>query len=238
MNVAHQRFERSQINASFACRLSKGVHRAVEQVQKNLQRFPYVLRFDVQGYFASISHHCLKLKLARMFKGSGFLKLLDRIIDAHQPGLPIGLLTSQYFANAYLEELDHAMLALGPVKAYVRYMDDIAVWADSLSDVQCIIKNAQLIVRDQLGLIIKPNYHIGNSKRGLLYCGFRVKPGVVLPSSRKMTRFRQAIKAISSHQSCSEQVLQRATDIALAGLHGTQAIHFRRSVFNEFGLLP
>jgi hypothetical protein len=89
---------------------ASGVHKAIAQVQANLRRFPWFGKVDVDGYFPSIDHARLKQLLARRFKGDGFLALLGRIIDscpaAPGRGLPIGSLTSQHFANHYLDGAD------------------------------------------------------------------------------------------------------------------------------------
>ncbi|KFB75012.1 RNA-directed DNA polymerase [Candidatus Accumulibacter cognatus] len=86
---------------------------------------------ELNAHVPSIDHARLKALLARRFKGDGFLALLGRIIDAGGAagrGLPIGSLTSQHFANAYLDVADRWLLEDRRVRAQLRYMDDILWW--------------------------------------------------------------------------------------------------------------
>ena len=148
LNLTEARFEQALVPGSFACRPGLGVHAAVVAVQRHLQRFARYVRVDVAGYFPLINHGLLRQLLASRFKGAEHLALWHRIIDAGRSGnaeggadgeadgegdgddavgLPIGALTSQHLANAYLDSADRFLLALPAVRAVVRYMDDI-VW--------------------------------------------------------------------------------------------------------------
>ncbi len=72
---------RNRKGAGYACQPGLGVHETIAQVQANLRRLPWFAKVDVDGYFPSIDHACLKQLLARRFKGDDFLALLARIID-------------------------------------------------------------------------------------------------------------------------------------------------------------
>ncbi|GHV61527.1 hypothetical protein FACS1894195_2190 [Bacteroidia bacterium] len=86
---------------------------------------------DFRKYFASISHAVLKAQLRRLFKDPQLLALFDKIIDSYETtagcGIPIGNLTSQYFANYYLSALDHYAKEVLQIPVYIRYMDDILI---------------------------------------------------------------------------------------------------------------
>ncbi|HMB07556.1 MAG TPA: reverse transcriptase/maturase family protein [Isosphaeraceae bacterium] len=134
-------FERSFIHDSYACRKGKGTHAAVDRCQEFARRFRYVLKADVRKFFPSIDHEILKGLVARKVKDPHVLWLVDRIIDHSNPqdpvlawfpgddlftpierrrGLPLGNQTSQFFANVYLDPLDHFVTdRLG--LSYVRY---------------------------------------------------------------------------------------------------------------------
>lgn len=104
MNIAGETLEKAMSPFSYACRPEKGVHKAVEKVQKNLQRFSHYAKIDIAGYFAAIDHKVLLQVLSKRYKGQAFLQQVKRIISSHNAqsgvGLPIGSLTSQYFANS------------------------------------------------------------------------------------------------------------------------------------------
>ena len=243
LNLAEPRFERMLVDSCYACRPGKGVHAAVIAVQRNLQRWPWFVQVDVDGYFPSIDHALLKALLARRFKGAGFLGLLGRIIDSGDAatpgrGLPIGALTSPHFANAYLDTADRFLLGHGGVHAHVRYMDDIVWWCPSRAAALASLDALSGHLWRQRRLRLKPSWHIGRSSRGLAYCGFRVRPGVVLASVRKLKRYREGLSRVNAAQSgglASIAQAQRAHDGLLATLTGAQTLGFRQRLLKTPG---
>ncbi|MEI2806934.1 MAG: reverse transcriptase/maturase family protein [Albidovulum sp.] len=156
MNVIEPPLDRTFIFDSYACRRGKGTHAAVDRYQRWAQRYPYALKLDIQRYFPSIDHALLKAKLRRRIADPQVLALLDRIIDGSPPdaageplhfpgddlltplerrrGIPIGNLTSQFFANLYLDDLDHWLKEQRRIPAYLRYVDDMVLLADAKTD--------------------------------------------------------------------------------------------------------
>jgi hypothetical protein len=225
------------VDSCFACRPGRGVHAAVAAVQRHLRRFGWWVQVDVAAYFASIDHAILLDLLRRRFKGDAFLALLGRIVAAGAPagrGLPIGALTSQHFANACLDGADRLLLARPDVRAHVRYMDDIVWWCDSRDAALDSLAALREDLRTNWRLELKNPSLVGRSERGIKFCGFRVKPGIVLPSARKLARFRQGARQLAAAQaagSAADADLQRAHDVLAATLAHTQSLHFRRRVW-------
>jgi len=145
-------FERCFIHDSYACRVGRGTHAALERFTYFARRSRYLLKSDIRKYFPSIDHEILKVKIRRKIKCSPTLTLIDRIIDGSNPqdemnvhfrgddlftpynrrrGIPIGNLTSQFFANLYLDSLDHHVLEQLKPKGYIRYVDDLTIFEDS-----------------------------------------------------------------------------------------------------------
>jgi len=143
-------YEAGFIANTFANRTGKGTHRAIETYEHYRDRSTHVLRCDVFRYFPAIDHDILKRDVRRRIACARTLDLLDRIIDgsndqepvnlhfpgddlftpfARRRGLPIGNLTSQFFANLYLDPLDHFCTEV-LAAPYVRYVDDFALFAD------------------------------------------------------------------------------------------------------------
>jgi len=144
-------FEAGFIDNSFANRKGKGTHRAIEIYEGYRNRHAYVLRCDIFRYFPAIDHAVLKAETRRRIACERTLWLLDTIVDGsnaqepvelHYPGddlfepyqrrrgLPIGNLTSQFFANLYLDRFDHFVTEV--LRApYVRYVDDFALFDDN-----------------------------------------------------------------------------------------------------------
>ena len=143
-------FEAGFIGNSYANRAGKGTHRAIEAYEYYRDRHAHVLRCDIYRYFPSIDHEVLKAEFRRRIACEPTLALMDRIVDcsnAQEPvhlhfpgdtlftpferkrGLPIGNLTSQFFANLYLDRFDHWVTEV--LRApYVRYVDDFALFHD------------------------------------------------------------------------------------------------------------
>ena len=71
-------------------------------------------------------------------------------------GLPIGNLTSQLFANIYLNELDQFIKQRMKIKDYVRYTDDFVIVAEKSLDLKEIINPIQLFLKNELKLEIHP----------------------------------------------------------------------------------
>lgn len=190
MNIIGSNLERSQIETSFACLPNRGTHRAVKHVQKSLKHFKWYVKIDIEHYFENIDHQLLKNKIRRRFKGKAFLALLDSIIDSYQnhpgKGLPIGSLTSQYFANFYLEQCDRYIQKFDNVGGYVRYMDDMIWFANTRESIKNSLKNVVDFIANEK-LKVKAQRQMQPAWHGVVYCGYRILPFSILLSRRKKT---------------------------------------------------
>ena len=146
-------FEPGFTDHTFANRTGKGTHKAIQLYERFRDNNAYVLRADIFRYFPAIDHTILKAEFRRRIACRATLELMDRIVDGsnrqepvdlHFPGddlfapydrrrgLPIGNLTSQFFANLYLDRFDHWVIGhLGA--PYVRYVDDFALFHDDMT---------------------------------------------------------------------------------------------------------
>lgn len=126
--------DRRMIHASFACRRGKGTHAARTYAQARVRRHRWFLKMDVERFFASIPHTLVMTTISRIIKDRLLLRLIGQIIEAggEAPGrgLPIGSLTSQWFANLVLDALDRRAVERMKLPGYVRYMDDFVCFAD------------------------------------------------------------------------------------------------------------
>jgi RNA-directed DNA polymerase len=152
-NLIEPIFERGFIHDSYANRLGKGTHRALDRAQAYARRYRYALPCDVVQFFPSIDHAVLRRILARALRDSDVMWLVDQILASgvgvlseeyqmvwfpgddlfaiHRPrGLPIGNLTSQFWANCYLSPFDHFVKRELRCPAYLRYVDDLLLFGD------------------------------------------------------------------------------------------------------------
>ncbi len=202
MQMIEPQLDRTFISDSYACRKGKGVHAAVDRYQAWAQTYRYVLKMDVQQYFPSIDHELLKEKLRRRINDVHVLDLLDRIIDSsprgslepsyfpsddlftpfdRRIGIPIGNLTSQFFANLYLDDFDHYNKQVLRIRPYVRYVDDMVV----LDHDKTRLAEIRAAVRERLALdrlwLHPRKAHISPVADGLNLLGY-----VVYPARRRL----------------------------------------------------
>jgi RNA-directed DNA polymerase len=147
-------FERRFIYHSYACRRGKGTHRALDRAQGFLRRYNYCLKTDIVRFFPNVDHQVLldvlgrpirderSMRLIRLIVASGEGVLTDEATRDYFPGddlfavlrpkgLPIENLTSQFFANVLLDELDHFIKEDLRLSGYVRSADDFLLFGDS-----------------------------------------------------------------------------------------------------------
>jgi retron-type reverse transcriptase len=152
-NVIEPVFERGFIADSYANRVGKGTHKAIDRLQQFSRRYTYVLRLDVVQHFPSIDHEVLLAELFRHVADPGIRWLMEVIVAsgvgilddqysmvffpgddlfamARPRGLPIGNLTSQFWSNCYLNPLDHFIKRELRCRGYLRYVDDMALFSD------------------------------------------------------------------------------------------------------------
>ncbi len=140
-------FETKFIYDSYACRKTKGTHAGADKLQKFIRKSGnnyYVLKCDVSKYFPSVNHEILKKVIRKKIADEKLLLLLDNIIDSIEKGIPIGNLTSQLFANIYLNELDEFVKYELKIKFYIRYMDDFVILQESKQELHKIKEKIKL----------------------------------------------------------------------------------------------
>jgi len=208
-NVIEPRFERLFIADSYANRMGKGSHRAIDRLQQFSQRHRYVLRADIVKHFPSIDHQILRATLARVIPEADIMALIDRIIAsgagvlddeyamtyfpgddllaACRPrGLPIGNLTSQFWSNCYLHPFDQFVTRELRCGAYLRYVDDFALFSDSKGKLWAW-KRAIIERLARLRLIIHERpAQVVPVENGIPWLGFVVFPGYRRVKARKV----------------------------------------------------
>jgi RNA-directed DNA polymerase len=188
------------IDNSFACRLGKGTHRALDKAQSFARRFPYVLQGDVVQFFPSVDHQVLRGLLARRIVDPQVMALIDLLLasgvdvltseytpqwfpgdDLFAPferarGLPIGNLTSQFWGNVYLHELDTFVTQELRTGAYVRYADDLLLFGHDKAQlhawrerISACLARLRLVLHDRKTQI----YPV---ETGIPFLGFRLYP--------------------------------------------------------------
>ena len=217
-NIIEPRFERGFIADSYANRIGKGTHAAVDRLQAFAKAHRYVLRLDIVRHFPSLDHAVLHDILARRNPEDDVLALVDAIIasaagihedpapqvwlpgddllTALRPrGLPIGNLTSQHWSNCYLDPLDHFIKRELRCKAYLRYVDDLALFSDSKAQLWAW---KRAIVDRLLGLRLRIHEHSAQAApvaAGIPWLGFVVWPDRLRVKARNVVKFNRRLRA-------------------------------------------
>jgi retron-type reverse transcriptase len=215
-NLIEPVFDRSFIVDSYANRTGKGTHRALNRSQQLARRYGYVLQCDIRQFFASIDHSILQQTIARTISDRDVLWLVQRILTSglgilseeydmvyfpgdglfavnRARGLPIGNLTSQLWANVYLNSFDHFIKRTLRCPAYLRYVDDFLLFAED-KDTLWVWKQEIQARLAGLRLTIHPSAHPRPVSEGFPFLGFTVYPRRRCVKRRKVIHFRRKFR--------------------------------------------
>ncbi|MCB0130233.1 MAG: group II intron reverse transcriptase domain-containing protein [Caldilineaceae bacterium] len=210
--VIEPAFERSFIEHSYANRVGKGTHRALNTCQRWMRAHRYVLQCDLRQFFPSIDHRTLQRTLNRRIQDCGIRRLIalilaggvgvldeeyemvyfaeDDLFAVYRPrGLPIGNLTSQFWANCYMNACDHFVTRELSCRHYLRYVDDFLLFADDkvtlwrwkerivdrLAALRLTLHDRKAIVRPTtegvhfLGFMVYPTHRLLLRRKGINY---------------------------------------------------------------------
>lgn len=205
INVMEELFEKQFIFHTYACRKGKGTHAALFYAQRFCQKDMFFLKLDVRKYFDTIDHKLLKQRLHRLTNEAKVNDLFCKIIDSYTSehakaegklkGIPIGNLTSQFFANLYLSDSDHYILEELKVQGYARYMDDMLIFCRDFNHLKMIHKNLVNYFRNNLELELKPPV-FGRCDCGIPFLGKLITKNQIRPLAEKRRLKRKKLKKI------------------------------------------
>ena len=241
-NIIEPILELGYVHHSYACRAGKGTHRAVRQAQIFSRKNRYYLKCDIRHYFGSIDRNILKEIFVRKFKDPDLLWLLSIIIDSAQSdqsgkGIPIGSLTSQHFANLYLDRLDHYIKDSLRVKGYLRYMDDFILFGDEKANLHSLHIRIRNFLHDKLELELKDKATMfAPVQDGIPFLGFRIFPNLIRLKSENKRRAFNTLKARTrafEAGEISESDYSRALMSITEHLKIADSYNLRKDVFDK-----
>lgn len=233
-------YDKTFICDSYACRKGKGTHKAADRLQywlrqteRKAERY-YYLKMDISKYFYRVDHDVLLQILGRRIKDERLLNLLDKIINSESTkfglpigkepdeveaterlsnkGMPIGNLTSQMFANIYLNEVDqYAKHELG-LHYYIRYMDDIIILHHDKKYLAEIKELLRIFLEENLRLNLNNKTAIRPCRMGIDFVGYKIwathrklKKKTVIKMKRNLKRHIKNVRAGKESKECIER---------------------------------
>jgi len=259
VNIIEPLFERKFIFDTYANRVGKGTHRALDRCTHFLRRFQYVLPLDVCQFFPSIDHSILVRILSQTIADEEVLSLCQKIIasgkgilqreydmvyfagddlfSASRPrGLPIGNLTSQFWANVYLNNLDHFIKRQLKCGGYLRYVDDMLLFSNNKIELHAWRKE---VIRylSELRLTIHENSAQPRPSRTCVpFLGFQVWPDHRRLKRPKAVQARRRLKHLASQVARGDIGVEDAKASVLAWINHAaygDTWGLRRSILGE-----
>ena len=190
------------IETTYACIPTRGVHQAVRKLKQYAYNMAktnkdfYYLKCDISKFFNSIDKDILLKIIERQVKDKDFLHLTKLLIycDDSEKGIPIGNYTSQYFANIYLNVLDHYVKENLHVKYYVRYMDDFAMILNTKEECKEVLKKVETFLYMKLNLELNSKTNYFKAKQGINFCGYKVFSNYILLKKDNKKKIYKRVK--------------------------------------------
>lgn len=259
-NIIAPIFERSYIYDSYANRISFGTHKALRRFTQFTRSSRYILQCDISKYFPTIDHEILKQIIRKKIKCPDTLWLIDTIIDhsnlqepfehyfpnddpllplIRRKGLPLGNLTSQFFANIYLNEFDRFVKETLKIKKYLRYVDDFALFSDDRDALENSHQEIQKYLANQRLVLHPQKTQLSATRLGASFVGFRVLPTQIRVLSKNIRRGRKKIRHICKDVSQGKYDLQHLLNSLQAWrghLQHGDTWHLQQQLFGELDL--
>lgn len=259
--VLNPLFDRRYILDSYACRAGFGAHRSVNRLQywlRDLERKHarvYVLKLDISKYFYRVDHDVLINILRRIIDDQDLLWLLETIIRCEHTkfglvlgdrgftgerindvGMPIGNLTSQMFANLYLNELDQYAKHELHIRHYIRYMDDILVLYWGKPYLWQVKQKIQQFLEERLRLVLNDKTAVRTIARGIEWVGYRVWPTHIKLRKSTAKRMKARLKYLQGTYAAGEAFWEEinASVQSYMGLLGhCNSYNLRKKLFGD-----
>ena len=236
------------IKDSYACLEEKGMHEAVHRIQHYMRlaqwkyEEPYIVKIDVRKFFYSINRDILKTIYRKKIPESeqDFLRILDMIVDSSpegEKGLPLGNVTSQDFANIYLNEVDQFCKRYLGLKWYVRYMDDICIIVKDRETARDVLAKIRTYVKDHLDLELNEKTHIYPLAQGINTLGFRIHTTHLEVRNSSKAAMKRRIKKIDEKVQSgrlTKKQAQQAVNAWLGHARHSNSYNLAKKIFEKY----
>lgn len=196
-------FDRAFIFDSYSCRIKKGTHRAVRRLNdffkkesQNNTKICWALKCDIRKFFDNIDQKILINLIRQRVKDKNVIWLIEVILKSFENGLPLGNITSQLFANIYLNQLDQFVKHRLRVKYYIRYSDDFVILNVNKQCLENLISQIDKFLQDTLKLSLHSNkIVIKKYYQGIDFLGYVSFPSYIILRLKTKKRILKKIKS-------------------------------------------
>jgi len=209
-NIIEPIFEKAFIRDSYANRISKGTLKAIQRfdyfkrkVSKNCTKNCFILKADIKHYFETVDQDVLMGIIKRKIKDEKVIWLVKTILSNYNSkkkgkGMPLGNLTSQFFANVYLDELDNFVKHKLKAKHYIRYVDDFVILHVSKQWLELCKSEINNFLMCKLNLQLHSDKtKIFQISKGTSFLGLRIFPHHKLLKKRNIRKFESKLNLLS-----------------------------------------
>jgi len=255
-------FEETFIPNSFSCRVGFGTHKGIavlegmtRAVAQNGIRPCFVLKCDIKKFFDSVNHDILLEIFRKKIKDENAMGFLTEIVESYttptererererervntapRKGIPIGNLTSQLFANVYINEFDQFVKHILHIKDYVRYTDDFAIASPSRAYLESLIEPISAFLHNRLGLALHPKkISIRKLHQGIDFLGYLIFPKHRLLRTKTRRRMFAKFKAkVAAYRTgaLSEESLMASLQSYLGAMSHADAVQLAEEMKN------
>ena len=237
--IFYSDFDKIFIFDCYSCRKSKGTHRAFARLidfsrkqSKNYCKSCWALKIDIKKFFHSIDHQILLKLLSNKVSDPKAIWLLGQVVESFHSspnkGMPLGNLTSQLFANIYLDPLDRFIKHKMRVKYYLRYADDLLILAQDKQTLAVYLLDIQKFIED-IKLVIHPEKIFYRKLTwGIDFVGYEIHKQFNLPRRKTVKRISRNL-----HRSSKEE-LEKSLPSYLGYLKHTNAFSLSKKLQNGF----
>jgi retron-type reverse transcriptase len=199
-------FDKHFIYDSYSSRNYKGTHAGVARLisacrkeTKNWRQNAYALKCDIRKFFDSIDHKILRELIIKKVTDPDLLWLIDIIFESFEKqsgkGLPLGNVTSQLFANIYLNELDQFAKHVLKARYFFRYCDDFVIVDSNKTHLQSLLPRIHKFLADTLQMELHPNkVEIRKIQQGVDFLGYVVLPHAMVVRTHTKQRIIRKMK--------------------------------------------
>ena len=195
MRVVAPLWQAMFIPDSYACIAGKGLHPGSARTMEFVRRNRYCLKCDIHKFYQSVNHDILYSIIRKKIKCKDTLWLIENIIYSYPGGqnIPIGNLSSQWFGNLYLNELDRFVKDSLKIRDYIRYCDDFCFFHNDKGRLNEVARAIQDFCEERLRLTFS-KCSLFPVSAGVDFLGYRHFPDYILlrksTAKRVMRRLR------------------------------------------------